>query len=93
VYTEEDGSVYFSCDWADSEDAKMSVATMLYRLVDGELIDEIIQNIKSQCVLEDREQDYEKIFSIYSSLKLLKTSVDEISKNDVVVNPLDATTF
>ena len=32
VYTEEDGNIYFSCDWADSEDAAMSIGAMLYRL-------------------------------------------------------------
>ena len=51
IYTEEDGNIYFSCDWMDSEDAKTSIATILYRLGEGELVDEIISNLSSQCVL------------------------------------------
>ena len=93
VYTEEDGNVYFTCDWADSGDATASFAAMLYRLTDGKLVDEILDNLKSQCVLEDREDDYQKISAIYSNLKALKQSVEDFSQDDVVVNPIDATTF
>lgn len=93
IYTEEDGNTYFSCDWVDSEEAKMAEGTILYRLADGELVDEIIDSIKSRCVLEDREEDHEKIFNFYNSLRVLKRSEDKGRKEEVVINPLDATTF
>jgi hypothetical protein len=93
VYTEEDGNIYFSCDWADSEDAAMSIGAMLYRLVEGELVSEIMDNLKSQCVLEERTEDYEKISTLYESLKVIKASTRELSKDEVVIDPLDATTF
>ncbi len=32
VYTEEDGNIYFSCDWSESDEAVSSLAAMLYRL-------------------------------------------------------------
>tara|TARA_R110000824_G_scaffold389983_1_gene586256 strand:+ start:352 stop:663 length:312 start_codon:yes stop_codon:yes gene_type:complete len=93
IYTEEDGNIYFSCDWMDSEDAKTSIATILYRLGEGELVDEIISNLSSQCVLKDREEDFEKILTLYHSLNMLKKSVNELSRDEPVINPLDATTF
>jgi hypothetical protein len=93
VYTEEDGNIYFTCDWSDSTEAKTSMGAMLYRLTDGELVDEILNNLKSQCVLEDREEDYQKISAIYTNLKALKKSVEDLSQDDVVVDPIDATTF
>jgi len=93
VYTEEDGNIYFTCDWTDHEDSVTSLGAMLYRLSQGELVKEIIDNLKSQCVLEDREADYHKISTIYASLKALKESVEEVSEDKVVVNPIDATTF
>ena len=93
VYTEEDGNIYFSCDWDSSEDAITSVGAMLYRLSEGELVKEIMDNLKSQCVLEDRDEDYDKISNLYNNLKALKESVDELSGDNVVVNPIDATTF
>ena len=93
VYTEEDGNIYFSCDWDSSEDAITSVGAMLYRLSEGELVEEIMSNLKSQCVLEDRAEDYDKISNLYNNLKALKESVDELSGDNVVVNPIDATTF
>mgnify|MGYP003627448633 FL=1 len=93
IYTEEDGNVYFSCDWTDSEDAVTSMGSMLYRLSEGQLVSEIMDNLKSQCVLEERIEDYEKISTLYNSLKILKKSVNEISEDTVVVNPIDATTF
>jgi hypothetical protein len=52
-----------------------------------------MDNLKSQCVLEDRAEDYEKISNLYNNLKALKDSVDELSGDNVVVNPIDATTF
>ena len=93
VYTEEDGNIYFSCDWDSSEDAITSVGAMLYRLSEGELVKEIMDNLKSQCVLEDRAEDYDKISNLYNNLKALKDSVDELSGDNIVVNPIDATTF
>jgi hypothetical protein len=93
VYTEEDGNIYFTCDWENSDDAITSIGAMLYRLSEGELIEEIMDNLKSQCVLEDREKDYEKISNLYNNLKSLKRSVEELSEDSVVVNPIDATTF
>jgi len=93
VYTEEDGNIYFSCDWDSSEDAITSVGAMLYRLSEGELVKEIMDNLKSQCVLEDRAEDYDKISNLYNNLKALKDSVDELSGDNVVVDPIDATTF
>ncbi len=93
VYTEEDGNIYFSCDWGSSEDAITSVGAMLYRLSEGELVKEIMDNLKSQCVLEDRAEDYDKISNLYNNLKALKDSVDELSGDNVVVDPIDATTF
>jgi hypothetical protein len=93
VYTEEDGSIYFTCDWESSEYGTTSLAAMLYRLSEGALIDEVMDNLKSQCVLEDREADYDKIYNLFSNLKALKESVDELSSDNIVVNPIDATTF
>ena len=93
VYTEEDGNIYFSCDWDSSEDAITSVGAMLYRLSEGELVKEIMDNLKSQCVLEDRAEDYDKISNLYNNLKALKDSVDELSEDNVVVDTIDATTF
>jgi len=93
IYTEEDGSIYFSCDWSDVNEAQMSIGTMLYKLKEGGLVEEIMENLKSRCVLEDRAEDYEKILTLYNSLKILKDSTSEVSKDEVVIKPLEATTF
>ncbi len=93
VYTEEDGNIYFTCDWENSDKAITSLGAMLYRLSESQLVEEIMNNLKSQCVLEDIEKDYEKISELYNNLKALKESVDELSGDNVVVNPIDATTF
>ena len=48
IYTEEDGNIYFSCDWGDTEDSVTSLGAMLYRLSDGELVNEIMDNLKEK---------------------------------------------
>ena len=93
IYTEKDGNIYFSCDWEPSEDAISSVGAMLYRLSEGELVKEIMDNLKSQCVLENRAEDYDRISNLYSNLKALKNSVEEMADDNVVVDPTDATNF
>tara|TARA_A100001201_G_scaffold39262_1_gene41031 strand:+ start:383 stop:664 length:282 start_codon:yes stop_codon:yes gene_type:complete len=93
VYTERDGNIYFSCDWDSQEEAVMALGAMLYRLSEGELVKEIMDNLKSQCVLEDRAEDYDKISNLYNNLKALKNSVEEIADDNVVVDPTDATNF
>ena len=35
VYTEDDGNVYFTCDWDGTEDGVTGVGAMLYRLSEG----------------------------------------------------------
>jgi hypothetical protein len=68
VYTEEDGNIYFSCDWSEIDEASTSLGAMLYRLSDGELVNEILNNLKSQCVLEGAEEDF---FRIVETIKIL----------------------
>ena len=93
VYADEDGLIYFACDWEDNPTALSSIADIFYKLDRQDLIAEILQDLRSQCVLEDREADYNKIYNLFSNLKALKESMDELSSDNIVVNPIDATTF
>ena len=92
IYAESDGQIFFSCDWEKSPEAAATLGTILYRLSDGNLVDEIINSLESQCVLEGRESDFNNINLLITSLRSLKQSSDP-SEQDVVVSPIDATTF
>jgi len=92
IYTEADGQIYYSCNWSESPGAATTLGTILYRLSDGNLVDEIINSLESQCVLEDRESDFADINLLIANLRSLKQSQNP-SEKDVVISPTDATTF
>ena len=93
VYTQSDGQIYFSCDRDDSPDAATNIATILYKLSDGDLVTEIVSSLESQCVSEDRMDDFNKISFLISSLRSLKKQTEDSPEDDIVVDPLGATNF
>lgn len=74
----------FSCDWIDSEENLYYLAEIFFQLKHKDLVDKMIENLHTQCVLDDRTEDYNKIKNeIDRKARLLK------NKNDIVVSPRD----
>lgn len=90
VYADEDGLIYFACDWEDNPTALTSIADIFYKLDRKDLISEILQDLRSQCVLEDREDTFEQMVTIIEN----RISVEGASLNQVdsvAVSPKNVT--
>ena len=90
VYADENGLIFFACDWEDSETALSSIADIFYKLDRKDLISEILADLRSQCVLEDKEDTFEQMVTIIEN----RISVEGESLNQVdsvAVSPKNVT--
>ena len=63
VYTGSNGDIFFGCQWDTGPEAIQSIATIFYQLIHEDLLTDILKDLKDQCVLEDREQEFDMIIS------------------------------
>ena len=90
VYADEEGLIYFACDWEDNPTALSSIADIFYKLDRQDLISEILQDLRSQCVLENKEDTFEQMVAIINN----KISAEGGSANqvdNVAVSPKNVT--
>lgn len=87
-----DGEMGFSCDWQDDDTGISCMATILAYVGDKSLPLNIMKNLESMLEGEDKMQQLERLKSFYLTLKKL-TEQNNMSEDDVVVPPLDASTL
>ena len=85
VYAGKDGSIYFACDWENNAIAFNSMADIFYKLDRKDLIIEILQDLRSQCVLENREEMFEEMVAIINNR--IADEGDKVEKKDNVAVP------
>ena len=90
VYTGSNGDIFFGCQWDTGPEARQSIATIFYQLIHEDLLTDILKDLKDQCVLEDREQEFDMIISHMAEIKLLKMA-EVTDDNTIVVSPTDVT--
>lgn len=90
VYADEQGLIYFACDWEDSPVALKSIADIFYKLDSKNLISEILQDLRAQCVLENREEMFDRMVDIINSN--ISGESDDLTEHDrVAVSPKNVT--
>ena len=90
VYADEQGLIYFACDWEDSPVALKSIADIFYKLDRKNLISEILQDLRAQCVLENREEMFDRMVDIISTN--ISGEPDDLTEHDrVAVSPKNVT--
>ena len=90
VYADETGLIYFACDWEDNETALNSMADIFYKLDRKNLISEILQDLRSQCVLEDKEDTFEQMVAIINNrISTEGSSLNQV--DNVAVSPKNVT--
>ena len=90
IYAIQDGTIFFACDW--EEDNPLSIqalASIFHKLSHGELLPEILKDLKPQCVLENKEREFQELVDTISLLNFNKeNSKDESS---VAISPRNVT--
>ena len=90
VYADEEGLIYFACDWEDNPTALSSIADIFYKLDRQDLISEILQDLRSQCVLENKEDTFEQMVAIINNkISSEGGSVNQV--DNVAVSPKNVT--
>jgi hypothetical protein len=84
IYADQDGLIYFACDWKNEPTAIESMADIFYKLDQRDLITEILSDLKEQCVLENREEIFYQMFNM---IKLRMENGKSVEKSDSVAVP------
>ena len=85
IYVTNDGELMYNCDWEPSEEGLVGVASIFYKLLSDNLSEQIFEEIKTQCVSSNNEEDF---ISISNLLKIYNTvEQNPASSDDVVVPP------
>ena len=90
VYADEEGLIYFACDWEDSPTALSSIADIFYKLDRKDLISEILQDLRSQCVLEDKEDTFEQMVTLINN-NISEEGESANQVDNVAVSPKNVT--
>ena len=81
----QDGEFIFGCDWEPNEIGITAVASIFYAVAYDQLTDQVLKDLKAQCVLEGKEDDFVAIAEAIKNLILLHQSSD--SGGDLAVPP------
>ena len=84
IYADQDGLIYFACDWKNEPTAIESMADIFYKLDQRDLITEILSDLKEQCVLENKEEIFYQMFNLIK-LRIADSKTGE--KSDSVAVP------
>jgi len=80
----------YTCNWECSDGGIGAVASIFYGVAYDDLVEKILEELKSRCVLEDNEGDF---LSIMQSIRDLVLSADNglggDSGESLVVSPRD----
>tara|TARA_Y100000296_G_scaffold84758_1_gene118762 strand:+ start:29 stop:376 length:348 start_codon:yes stop_codon:yes gene_type:complete len=90
IYADEEGLIYFACDWEDNPTALSSIADIFYKLDRKNLITEILQDLRTQCVLENKEDTFEEMVTIINNSISIEGS-DLNQRDNVAVSPKNVT--
>jgi len=90
IYADQDGLIYFACDWEDNPVALNSIADIFYKLDRKDLISEILIDLRAQCVLENKEDMFDQMVDIIK--KNASGEPNDLAKKDsVAVSPKNVT--
>jgi len=68
VAVSRDGEFIFGCDWEPTETGIKAVSSIFYGIMYEQLTKQILNELKSQCVLEDKKDDFLAIVELIGSL-------------------------
>ena len=90
IYADREGLIYFAFDWEDNPTGLNSIANIFYKLDRKDLISEILQDLRAQCVLENREEMFDRMVDIIN--KNISGEPDDLTEHDrVAVSPKNVT--
>ena len=90
IYADREGLIYFACDWEDNPTALNSIANIFYKLDKKDLMSEILQDLRAQCVLENKEDTFDQMVTIFDN-HISAEGGNANQKDQVAVSPKNVT--
>lgn len=81
IAVSQSGEFIFGCDWEPNEAGIKAVASIFYGIAYEQLTEQILGHLKSQCVLEDNQEDF------LSIVNLLQQSISKNSSGQAIAVP------
>ena len=86
IYVTNDGELMYNCDWEPSEEGLVGVASIFFKLLSDNLSEQILEEIKTQCVSSNKADDF---IAIGNLLKIYNSMQDNDKGSDEVIVPPD----
>jgi len=92
IFVDENGEIKFNCSWEPDDVGVYSIASIFFGLAYNDLAEQILNNLKSQCVLEDNEEDFFKMIEFIREFIIERegeSAANDIADESLVVSPRD----
>ena len=92
IYVDQNGDIGFNCNWEPDDVGVHAIASIFFSLAYNDLAELILNNLKSQCVLENNEEDFFKMVEFIRSFIIDKGNQERFEDGDeesLVVTPRD----
>ena len=86
IYVTNEGEVMYNCDWKPEEEGLMGIASIFYKLLSENLSEQILAEIKTECVSNNNTEDF---ISISNLMQVYSATQNKDETNDEVVVPPD----
>ena len=92
VYVDQNGDIGFNCSWEPDDVGVHSIASIFFGLAYNDLADQILNSLKTQCVLEGNEEDFFQMVEFIRAFivdKGSKETTEDINDESLVISPRD----
>lgn len=86
IHCDSNGIVSYDCNWANGDDGLIGLASIFYKVLAENFGEEIFEEIKKECVLNNNEADYITVVNLINNRAEVKSSENK-NDDDVVVPP------
>jgi hypothetical protein len=87
VAVSQDGEFIFGCDWEPTEVGIRATASIFYGFAQEQLTKQIFNEVKSQCVLEGKQEDFLAIVELIEKLVNKNDNSEDDSGQSIAVPP------
>lgn len=85
IIVDRSGFVEYNCDWDDSAEGIVGIASIFYKVFYENLTYKILEGIKDQCVLNNNEDDYNNIVKVIA--QFAQDDEEGVNDDEVVIPP------
>ena len=85
IYVTNEGEVMYNCDWKPEEEGLMGIASIFYKLLSENLSEQILAEIKTECVSNNNTEDFISISNLMGAYDA--TQGKDKASDEVVVPP------